>query len=138
MAHAAREAISVSVGPRIDIPLGRRDSSNLPNSSLADSSLPPPNLGVDHMLRLFAQKGLSLEESISINDFGRIEIGICHDIRFPELGPTLDLYVPYVKEGVKFAEVLEKMRAEVTWTENSVMVKEPPRNSFWNETFACH
>ncbi|KAK4379402.1 hypothetical protein RND71_001264 [Anisodus tanguticus] len=30
---------------------------------------------------------------------------------------------------VKFAEVLEKMGAEVTWTENSVTVKGPPRNS---------
>nr|P11043.1 RecName: Full=3-phosphoshikimate 1-carboxyvinyltransferase, chloroplastic; AltName: Full=5-enolpyruvylshikimate-3-phosphate synthase; Short=EPSP synthase; Flags: Precursor [Petunia x hybrida]AAA33699.1 5-enolpyruvylshikimate-3-phosphate synthase precursor [Petunia x hybrida] len=30
---------------------------------------------------------------------------------------------------VKFAEVLEKMGAEVTWTENSVTVKGPPRSS---------
>ncbi|GMP61827.1 hypothetical protein CsSME_00024137 [Camellia sinensis var. sinensis] len=31
---------------------------------------------------------------------------------------------------VKFAEVLEKMGAKVTWTENSVTVTGPPRNSF--------
>ncbi|XP_030535398.1 3-phosphoshikimate 1-carboxyvinyltransferase 2 [Rhodamnia argentea] len=31
---------------------------------------------------------------------------------------------------VKFAEVLEKMGATVTWTENSVTVTGPPRNSF--------
>ncbi|PIN11805.1 Pentafunctional AROM protein [Handroanthus impetiginosus] len=31
---------------------------------------------------------------------------------------------------VKFAEVLGKMGAEVTWTENSVTVKGPPRNAF--------
>ncbi|KAL3616544.1 hypothetical protein CASFOL_039934 [Castilleja foliolosa] len=31
---------------------------------------------------------------------------------------------------VKFAEVLEKMGAEVTWTENSVTVKGPPRDAF--------
>lgn len=41
----------------------------------------------------------------------------------------MDLYVPFVKGDVKFAEVLEKMGAEVTWTENSVTVKGPPRNS---------
>lgn len=35
----------------------------------------------------------------------------------------------FVKGDVKFAEVLEKMGAEVTWTENSVTVKGPPRNS---------
>lgn len=34
-----------------------------------------------------------------------------------------------MKGDVKFAEVLEKMGAEVTWTENSVTVKGPPRNS---------
>ncbi|KAG6435668.1 hypothetical protein SASPL_100543 [Salvia splendens] len=31
---------------------------------------------------------------------------------------------------VKFAEVLEKMGAEVTWTENNVTVKGPPRDAF--------
>ncbi|KAJ8573942.1 hypothetical protein K7X08_010453 [Anisodus acutangulus] len=44
---AAREAISISGGPRINVPLGRRDSSNPPNSSLADSSL-PPSMGLTH------------------------------------------------------------------------------------------
>ncbi|KAG5632529.1 hypothetical protein H5410_004246 [Solanum commersonii] len=73
---AAREAISVSGGPRIDVPLGRRDSSNPPNPSLADSSLPPSNLGVNDMLQLFAQKGLSLEESVAIN--GAHTLGITH------------------------------------------------------------
>lgn len=33
------------------------------------------------------------------------------------------------KGDVKFAEVLGQMGAEVTWTENSVTVKGPPRNS---------
>ena len=35
-----------------------------------------------------------------------------------------------LKGDVKFAEVLEKMGAEVTWTENSVTVKGPPRDAF--------
>ncbi|OMP00622.1 hypothetical protein COLO4_12529 [Corchorus olitorius] len=34
---------------------------------------------------------------------------------------------------VKFAEVLEKMGAKVTWTENSVTVTGPPRNSSRNQ-----
>ena len=34
-----------------------------------------------------------------------------------------------IKGDVKFAEVLEKMGAKVTWTENSVTVTGPPRNS---------
>lgn len=35
-----------------------------------------------------------------------------------------------MKGDVKFAEVLEQMGAEVTWTENSVTVKGPPRDAF--------
>lgn len=34
-----------------------------------------------------------------------------------------------IKGDVKFAEVLEKMGAKVTWTENSVTVTGPPRHS---------
>lgn len=34
-----------------------------------------------------------------------------------------------IKGDVKFAEVLEKMGAEVTWTENSVTVTGPQRHS---------
>lgn len=35
----------------------------------------------------------------------------------------------FLKGDVKFAEVLEKMGAKVTWTENSVTVTGPPRDS---------
>lgn len=34
-----------------------------------------------------------------------------------------------IKGDVRFAEVLDKMGAKVTWTENSVTVTGPPRNS---------
>ena len=34
-----------------------------------------------------------------------------------------------IKGDVKFAEVLEKMGAKVTWTNNSVTVTGPPRDS---------
>lgn len=34
---------------------------------------------------------------------------------------------------MKFAEVLEKMGAKVTWTENSVTVTGPPRGSSFRE-----
>lgn len=35
----------------------------------------------------------------------------------------------FIQGDVKFAEVLEKMGAKVSWTENSVTVTGPPRNS---------
>ncbi|KAA8527361.1 hypothetical protein F0562_034924 [Nyssa sinensis] len=60
---AAREAIAMSGGPRIRVPLGRRDSSTPPNNKLADAFLPPADIGVDGMLRLFANKGMTIEES---------------------------------------------------------------------------
>ena len=44
---------------------------------------------------------------------------------------TSDSYALHVsmKGDVKFAEVLGQMGAEVTWTENSVTVKGPPRDA---------
>lgn len=41
---------------------------------------------------------------------------------------VLTYLFPPMKGDVKFAEVLEKMGAKVTWTENSVTVTGPPRN----------
>lgn len=46
--------------------------------------------------------------------------------RFEELTHFIFVFV-FIKGDVKFAEVLEKMGAEVSWTENSVTVKGPPR-----------
>lgn len=63
---AARESVALSGGPAIDVPLGRRDSSNPPNYRLADSLLPPASTGVGAMLSLFGQKGLTVEESVAI------------------------------------------------------------------------
>lgn len=63
---AAREAVAMSGGPRIQVPLGRRDSISFPSSSLADSLLPARGLGVDGMLRIFGSKGMSIEESVAI------------------------------------------------------------------------
>lgn len=63
---AARDAVALSGGPTIDVPLGRRDSSSPPNSGLADASLPPADIGLDGMLQLFSKKGMTIEESVAI------------------------------------------------------------------------
>nr|GMD46290.1 peroxidase 29 [Ipomoea batatas]GMD76542.1 peroxidase 29 [Ipomoea batatas] len=73
---AARDSVALSGGPLIDVPLGRRDSSNPPNYKLADSLLPPATAGVDATLRLFAQKGLTVEESVAI--IGAHTMGATH------------------------------------------------------------
>ncbi|GLT53030.1 hypothetical protein SLA2020_263270 [Shorea laevis] len=73
---AAREAVAMSGGPQIKVPLGRRDSSTAPSYQLADSSIPPATTGVDQMLRLFTTKGMTIEESVAI--MGSHTLGITH------------------------------------------------------------
>lgn len=73
---AAREAVALSLGPRIEVPLGRRDSSAAPSSEVADALLPPVSIGVDGMLRLFAGKGMTVKESVAI--MGAHTLGVTH------------------------------------------------------------
>lgn len=63
---AAREAVALSGGPEIKVPLGRKDSVVAPSSKLADSLLPPANVGVDRTLQLFAKFGMTIEESVAL------------------------------------------------------------------------
>lgn len=46
--------------------LGRKDSSVTPSFELADALLPPSTIGVDDMLQTFANKGMTIEESVAI------------------------------------------------------------------------
>ncbi|XP_050372557.1 peroxidase 29 [Argentina anserina] len=73
---AAREAVALSGGPEIKVPLGRRDSITAPSSKLADSSLPAANIGVDGTLQLFSKFGMTIEESVAI--LGAHTLGITH------------------------------------------------------------
>ncbi|KAK6913681.1 hem peroxidase [Dillenia turbinata] len=72
---AAREAVSMSGGPRIRVPLGRRDSK-ISSYRLADASLPHPNAGVSDVLTIFAKKGMTIEESVAI--LGAHTLGVTH------------------------------------------------------------
>ncbi|GLU08521.1 hypothetical protein SLE2022_254280 [Rubroshorea leprosula] len=73
---AAREAVAMTGGPWIEVPLGRRDSSATPSYELADAMLPSPTTGVDEMLEIFSEKGMTLEESVAI--LGAHTLGISH------------------------------------------------------------
>ncbi|GAV70844.1 peroxidase domain-containing protein, partial [Cephalotus follicularis] len=73
---AAREAVVVSGGPFIKVPLGRRDSTITPSNELADAMIPSASIGVDGMLHIFASKGMSIEESVAI--MGAHTLGITH------------------------------------------------------------
>lgn len=63
IALAARDAVRLSGGPTIAIPMGRRDSITA-NNVLANQFLPYAAISVDLMLNLFAAKGMTLEEAV--------------------------------------------------------------------------
>lgn len=63
---AAREAVALTGGPLIAVPLGRKDSLSTPSKHVADSELPPSTADVDSILSLFAGKAMTVEESVAI------------------------------------------------------------------------
>ncbi|XP_021719403.1 peroxidase 29-like [Chenopodium quinoa] len=73
---AAREAVAISGGPRIIVPLGRRDSISASSSEAADASLPSPDFGVDDALSLFAKLGMTTREAVAI--MGSHTLGVTH------------------------------------------------------------
>ncbi|KAL1214426.1 Peroxidase 29 [Cardamine amara subsp. amara] len=73
---AAREAVALSGGPLIAVPLGRKDSLTTPGKHVADSELPPATADVDATLNLFAAKGMTVEESVAI--MGAHTLGVTH------------------------------------------------------------
>eukprot|EP01018_Ginkgo_biloba_P009807 Gb_15647 [translate_table: standard] len=79
IALAARDAVLISGGPAISIPLGRRDSLTASNV-LADEFLPSAYVSVDGMLNIFAAKGMSVEETVAILGAHTLGIGHCVNV----------------------------------------------------------
>ncbi|KAL0376348.1 UNVERIFIED_CONTAM: Peroxidase 29 [Sesamum calycinum] len=57
------QRFALSGGPGISVPLGRKDSSNPPDFRLADTLIPPADIGADGVLQLFSEKGMTVEET---------------------------------------------------------------------------
>ncbi|KAG8370529.1 hypothetical protein BUALT_Bualt14G0126300 [Buddleja alternifolia] len=120
---AAREAVALSGGPRIDVPLGRRDSSNPPNVGFVDASLPPADIGVDGVLKLFAKKGMTVEETVAI--LGAHTLGVTHCSNLQSR-----LYNPATKQGyavnpgfentLKISCPLGPLASKIRFVENDV------------------
>ncbi|KAI3860750.1 hypothetical protein MKW92_006636 [Papaver armeniacum] len=72
---AARDAVAMSGGPKIKVPLGRKDS-NSSSHTFADASLPAANTGVSEILSIFTKKGMTIEESVAI--LGSHTLGVSH------------------------------------------------------------
>ncbi|XP_074291883.1 peroxidase 29 [Silene latifolia] len=91
---AAREAVAVSGGPKIHVPLGRRDSTSTLGSEAADASLPSADIGVHEALRLFAKLGMNTEEAVAI--MGSHTLGVTHCLNIMNR-----LYMPHGKKSSK-------------------------------------
>ncbi|CAM6077588.1 unnamed protein product [Sphagnum tenellum] len=89
IAIAGREAVAYAGGPRITIPLGRRDST-FASTSEASASLPQPNISVDQFMNLFATYGMSLPESVAIIGGHTLGVGHCRSFesRLQESEPS--------------------------------------------------
>ncbi|KAI3895492.1 hypothetical protein MKX03_035459 [Papaver bracteatum] len=72
---AARDAVAMSGGPKIKVPLGRKDS-NSSSHTFADASLPAANAGVSEILSIFTKEGMTIEESVAI--LGSHTLGVSH------------------------------------------------------------
>ncbi|KAL9236963.1 hypothetical protein vseg_011567 [Gypsophila vaccaria] len=79
IALAATNSIALSGGPLIQIPLGRKDSTN--SSSLqADALLPSASINVDQLFGIFLAKGMNLEEIVAILGAHTLGTGHCINI----------------------------------------------------------
>ncbi|CAM6008249.1 unnamed protein product [Sphagnum balticum] len=76
IAMAGREAVAFTGGPRIDIPLGRRDST-FASAAEATASLPAATISVDQFIALFAGYGMTLSESVAILGAHTLGVGHC-------------------------------------------------------------
>ncbi|KAK9992090.1 hypothetical protein SO802_027075 [Lithocarpus litseifolius] len=73
---AAREAVAMSGGPHIEVPLGRKDSFTAPSYQQADAWIPPATTGVEDMLHIFTSKGMTIQESVAL--IGAHTLGVTH------------------------------------------------------------
>lgn len=79
IAITAREAVALSCGPFIKIPLGRKDST-ISSSLQADAHLPSPGINVDQLLHIFMAKGMNLQETVAILGAHTLGVGHCINI----------------------------------------------------------
>ncbi|MCO5600032.1 hypothetical protein L7F22_054140 [Adiantum nelumboides] len=94
VALAARDAIALSGGPDIDIPLGRLDGFDA-SQSAATSALPKATISVSDTIGLFSAMQMNVEESVAM--LGSHTVGVAHCTNFvnrlyPRLDPDMGLF----------------------------------------------
>ncbi|CAN6445674.1 unnamed protein product [Victoria cruziana] len=89
---AASKSVTVSGGPTIDVPLGRKDST-MASNLLADRRLPPPSMSVDDLLNLFSTMGMNIEEAVAMLGSHTLGVGHCINIADRLYEPKDDDYM---------------------------------------------
>ncbi|KAK4836944.1 hypothetical protein QYF36_001567 [Acer negundo] len=88
---AAREAVSLTGGPYMEVLTGRRDTVST-STKRADYQLPTADISVDKFIKIFKKKNISLEDGVAL--MGSHSLGISHCRNFegrlwPLPDPTL-------------------------------------------------
>ncbi|XP_054799561.1 peroxidase 5-like [Prosopis cineraria] len=76
VAFAARDSIELSGGLGYDVPAGRRDG-RISLASDTRTNLPPPTSSLDQLTRLFASKGLTQEEMVTLSGAHTVGRSFC-------------------------------------------------------------
>ncbi|KAJ7519603.1 hypothetical protein O6H91_20G045700 [Diphasiastrum complanatum] len=88
IALAARDAVSLTGGPNIQIPTGRRDGTFASNLA-ADALVPPATVNMHDFLQVFNSKGMTVAESVAMLGAHTLGVGHCVSI-INRLYPTRD------------------------------------------------
>ncbi|XP_072989537.1 peroxidase 12-like [Typha latifolia] len=90
---ATRDAVLLSGGPQINIPLGRRDSLKPASVNTVNANLPSPLSTVTDLLDAFKANKLGPEDLVALSGAHTVGVGHCNTFTnrlFPTVDPTMD------------------------------------------------
>ncbi|XP_040988014.1 peroxidase 65-like [Juglans microcarpa x Juglans regia] len=112
LAQATRDLITMVGGPFYPVRLGRKDGF-VSHASRVEGHVPRTNMSMTHMIKMFADKGLTLKEMVALNGAHTIGFSHCKEFsdrifNYSKKTPTDPAIYP------KFADALRKTCANYT------------------------